>query len=235
MKTPVPNPPTVTDLLKRVAIFSELDAEALSDLARECKPRQYKKNEAVFHEGDPGHTLYIVCAGCVHVQKETKSGKRSLIARRGAGEYVGEMALIDGKPRMADVITAEKTELLALRRNAFIRCIEQRPQIALKIMATLADRLREAADRLGNLQELDVLGRIAGALLDRMKAGSALEPGGGVRLLTPPTQQEIAEEIGATRESVNRALANLKKTGVLRKGRDLVVLDEKRLKQLRLR
>jgi len=225
-----------TVLLKRILIFSELEETALFDLAQKCQRRLYKKNEAVFHEGDPGHTLYIVCAGRVNVQRENSDGKTALIARRGPGEHFGELALIDGKPRMADVIAAEPSELLMLRRDAFIQCIEQRPQIALKIMAALADRLREAADHLGNLQELDVLGRVAGALLERLQLGSTPEADGGRRLLPNVTQKQLAGEMGATRESVNRAIANLKDTNAVRMaGRALIILDEKRLRQIAAR
>ena len=225
--------PTVTVLLKRIPIFSELEDNALADLARQCHRRQFRKNEAIFHEGDPGHTMYIVCAGRVNVQKETSDGETVHIAHRGPGEHFGELALIDGKPRMADVMTAEQTELLTLHRDAFIRCIEERPRIALKIMAALADRLREAADYLENLQQMDVLGRVAAALAERLQAGSTPEPGGGKRLTARVTQQQLADEVGATRESVNRALANLKETHVVRaEGRALIVLEENRLRKL---
>ena len=227
---------TVTVLLKRVPIFSELEENALSDLAQQCQRRAYKKNETIFHEGEPGHAMYIVCAGRVHVQRENGEGKTALIARRGPGEHFGELALIDGKPRMADVLAAEQSELLLLHRDAFIRCIEQRPQIALKIMATMADRLREAADQLGNLQELDVLGRVAGVLLERLRLGSAPEPDGGRRLLPNVPQGQLAGETGATRESVNRAISDLKKTKTVRmEGRALIIMDEKRLRQIAAR
>ena len=222
--------PNVTVLLKRVAIFSELEDNALRDLAQQCQRRQFKKNEAIFHQGDPGHTMYIVCAGRVNVQNDNGDGQTVFIARRGPGDYFGEMALIDGKPRMVDVITAEPTELLTLHQDAFIRCIEERPRIALKVMAMLADRLREAADHLGNLQEKDVLGRVARVLCERLRAGSAPEPGGGLRITTNVTQKQLAAEVGATRESVNRALSNLKDTKIIRMaGRALIVTNEKRL------
>ena len=224
---------SLTALLKRVLIFSDLEDADLLDLARNCQKRKFRAGEAIFHEGDPGHTLYIICAGRVNVQIETGDGETVHIAHRGPGEHFGEMALIDGKPRMADVVTAEPTELLSLHRDAFIGCIEKRPKIALRVMAALADRLREAADHFGNFQELDVLGRVSKALWERLKTGAAPEPGGGFRLNAKVTQQQLAAEVAATRESVNRALANLKETGVLCPNtRDIVILDEKRLRQI---
>ena len=226
----------VTVLLKRVSIFSDLDEHALLDLAHQCQRRSFKKNEAIFHQGDPGYTMYIVCAGRVNVQTETGDGEIVHIAHRGPGDYFGEMALIDGKPRMADVVTTENTELLMLHQDAFIGCIDARPRIALKVMAVLADRLREAANYLEMLQEMDALGRVSGVLYDRFMEGSAPETGGGRRITTKVTQKQLAGEVGATRETVNRALKNLKDTGVIRMdGRAIVVLKEDRLGRIGLR
>ena len=141
------------------------------------------------------------------------------------------MALIDGHPRMADAVTVEPCDLLMLDREEFIRCVEENPRIALGVMASLAERLREAAVQQESQQRLDVLGRVSELLLELARTYGADDPAGGTRIGTRITQQEIAEQIGATRESVNRALSNLKKVGALRsQGRQWIVLSAKKLR-----
>src|SRR5205823_6439085 len=160
-----------TSLLRQVPLFAELDEPLLQALAQRCRCKTFKTNEVLFHEGDEEEsTLYVIVSGHIDIQRDTASGKTVHIARRGPGEYVGELALIDGKPRMADALTAEPCDLLLLRRADFIGCIEQSPRIALGVMACLADRLRQAASDLISRQELDVLGRLSEKLLELVAA-----------------------------------------------------------------
>lgn len=219
-------------LLQKIPLFAGLDAPSLQALAAQCRRRRFRAGEALFHEGDAGHTLYLIVSGRINIQTVLPSGEIVHLAQRGPGEHFGELSLIDGKPRMADAMTAEASDLLMLDRSAFIRCVEQSPQIALSIMAELADRLRQAGDQLESHKGLDVLGRLSEAILELAKSHGTAAPSGGTRIGVRVTQQEIADQIGATRESVNRALTSLKRVGAIRfEGRTMIVTSLNKLRQ----
>jgi CRP-like cAMP-binding protein len=213
------------ELLRRVSIFADLDDTVLRALSARCRRRRYGEDESLFHEGDPGHTLYVIASGTVSIQRTTEDGAITRLARRGAGDPFGEMSLIDGKPRMADAVTVEPSEILSLERKDFLWCVHHYPQVGLRIMAYLADRLREAANHLEMLQSQDVLGRVAAVVIDLMRVYGEPSPTGEVRIRVRVTQQTLAEQVGASRESVNRCLRRLRREKVLRlESRHIVVL-----------
>lgn len=224
---------TIVSLLQQGALFREVEEPLLHKLAEHTRRRTFAANEALFHEGDPGYTFYLIVSGHVKIQTTLPTGATIHLATRGPGEHFGEMALIDGKPRMADAITMEPCDLLILERSDFIACVETSPRIALGIMASLADRLRESADRLQARQGLDVLGRLAQTLLELMQAHGSPHASGGTLIAARVSQQDLAEQIGTTRESVTRALTRLKETGAIRAdGRSLIVLHPNKLLKL---
>jgi CRP-like cAMP-binding protein len=224
------NRPSTIEHLRRVLPFANLSDEQLLALSRHAFSRRFRKGEALFHELEPGHTLYVVLSGAINIERVTPDGGLVHIAKRGPGEMVGEMSLIDGNPRMADAVTAEASELLVLEREGFLRCIRESPEVALSIMAYLAKRLRQAGDKLESVQTLDVLGRVCARLLELAEGGGVPDPQGGTRLAAKVSQQSIAEQVGTTRESVNRALGDLKRIGALRSdGRQLIVIDREKL------
>ena len=131
---------------------------AASDLIRR-RPR-------FFHADDPGHMLYVIVSGQVRIEKISPSGETIHLADRGRNDHFGELALLDGKPRMASATTVSECLCLTMEREAFQQCLRSSPAMAFHIMATLAERLREAADALESAQELDVLGRLCKGLLE---------------------------------------------------------------------
>src|SRR5579872_2563528 len=187
--------------LVRVPIFADLDDASLRTLASGCFRRRYRGKEVVFHQDEPGHTLYVVLKGRVDIVRWTKSGEEVYIARFGPGECFGELSLLDGSPRSADAITDEPTELLVLRREEFIGCLRQSPGLALAILSCLASRLRASSDLIAAHQVLDVTGRLAALLLELAATHGEAIPCGGVRIAKLASQQELADRIGASREA----------------------------------
>ena len=219
-------------LLKHVPLFSALDDASLQTLAQRCRKRRFAAHASLFHEGDAGHTLYLIISGRVDIQTTTASGETVHLAERGPGEPVGEMALIDGKPRMADAVTGTITDLLMLDRDDFIKCIEISPRIALGVMSCLADRIRQAANLLESQQALDVLGRVAELILGLASVHGVTAQDGTIKILTRVTQQHMADRLGTTRESVNRALSSLKRVRAIRMdGRQIIVTAPTKLRQ----
>ncbi len=227
------SPDTISQL-GQVPIFAGLDKQVLQQLVARCRRRKFNGKEALFHEGDPGHTLYIILSGRVNIEKTTASGEIVHIAQRGPGDHFGEMALLDESPRSADAMTQGRCELLMLDRNEFLSCLEKQPVIALKIIASLVARLREAADQRTESMSLDVTGRLSGLLLQELEADDGVggSGDGGFRLGGRLTQQEMAERIGSSREAVNRSLSRLKSVGAIKlDGRTVVVLNPQKLRQ----
>lgn len=224
--------PSISSVLKNVAFFSVLDNDAIGEILSRCRRRRYRAGEAIFHEGDPGLTLYVILSGCVNIQRDTVAGTTIHLAQRGQAEAFGEMALIDGKPRMADAVTAAPTDLLMLDREAFVRCVEHSPRIAFGVMSYLADRLREAGAQIESRHALDVRGRLAEKLLHLAEHFGREEPSGAVRIAAQITQQALAEQIGTSRESVNRELSRMREVGAIRMaGRAIILTDQKKLRR----
>lgn len=218
--------------LRSVPIFADLDEASLQELATRCRRREYKAHQTIFSKGDKGFTLFIILTGSVNIQMEVSGGRVVHIAQRGIGEQFGELSLFDGKPRMADAVTAEPCTLLLLEREDFLQCLSEYPQIAVKIMSCLAERLREAGEQLKKQHGLDVLGRVSEMLLELATKYGVEVNEVGIRIKQKITQQEIAERIGATRESVSRSIAGLKEVGAIKmNGREIIVTNLRKLRQ----
>lgn len=213
-------------ILRKVPLFANLDDRVLNEIAGHIRCRRFAPEEALFLEGDPGQVLYIVLSGSVRVQKTIPSGDTLYIATCGPGEQFGELALIDGAPRMADVITAEPTELLMLDREDFLHCLATQFSACITIMSSLSDRLRSSAVRLESYQRLSVTSRVAQALLELSKHHGARTCNSGTMAEFKISQRKLGVQVGATRETVNRSVAILKAVEAIRmNGRELIILN----------
>lgn len=224
--------PASAELLRKVVFFSGLTGDALDLLAARTRRRVYPAQTVLFQHGDQGNCLYVVASGIVNIQRTNVHGHTTHIAHRGPGEAIGELALIDGEPRMADAVTATECDLLRLASDDFLAALDHHPRMALPIIRCLAKRLREAADDVEIVTEVDVTGRVCRLLLDLKETYGTDPVPGGQRIRVVLTQQIIGERIRATREAVNRAIADLKKAGIVRvDGREIVILRESALRQ----
>jgi CRP-like cAMP-binding protein len=191
--------------LAQVPIFAGLSAEELARLSSGVRRRRYPKGKVVVWQGDPGTTLYIVEVGRVKVVVTSPKGQEAILNVIGPGDFFGDIALLDGQPRTADVIAVEESELLLLERDILVRAIEESPRLALGLLAALAGRLRRDVDLLEEASFLDVAARLAKVLL-RLANGATGREGVALSIPTRWTQAELASLVGATRESVNRWL-----------------------------
>jgi len=195
------------DFLATVPLLSRIDAGELQRLAALTRERQYSKGSVILFENDPGDALFIVRQGRVKVVLVGEDGREVILGVLGPGEYFGELSLIDEQPRSAHVIAMEDSVLLALRSDDFRRRVEATPAMAWSMLLELSRRLRRADGKIGALALLDVPGRIARLLLD------AAADAGGDRLAKPLTHQTIAQMIGASRETVSRAMVEFQEAG----------------------
>ena len=198
------------DVLATVPLLSQIEREELERLAELTREKQYPKGSVILFEDDPGDSLYIVRQGRVKVVLIGEDGREVILGVLGVGEHFGELSLIDEQPRSAHVIAMEDSMLLVLRRDDFRRRVDAQPRIAWALLVELSRRLRRADDKIGGLVLLDVPGRIARLLLDfAQEAGSDT-------IDKPLTHQTIAQMIGASRETVSRAMRDFQDQGLIR-------------------
>ena len=197
----------ISDFLATVPLLQGLDGAELTRLGELMRERSYPKGSIILFEDDPGDSLFIVRAGRVKVVLVGEDGREVILTILGPGEHFGELSLIDGQPRSAHVIAIEDTQLLVLRREDFRKRVEQSPALAWALLTALSRRLRRADEQIGRLVLLDVHGRIAKLLLDAAGPDGVIEK----RL----THQTIAQMIGASRETVSRAMREFQERGLI--------------------
>jgi len=192
------------DAFRTVPLFANIGDEDLQQITAVAVVRTFNKGSIVITEGDTSSSLYVILSGEVKVFVSDEDGKTNIVNRLGPGDYFGELSLIDAGPRSASVEAVSQCRLSILARNYFVDYVEQHPQIALSLLKDMGQRLRATTGHAKNLALMDVFGRIASVLLQ-----AAREEGG--RLITPAlTQQDIADEVGSSREMVSRILKDLR-------------------------
>ena len=204
-------------MLEDVAIFSGLNPTELELLEHHMVTRSFKKNTIIINEGDEASTFFIIITGAIKVFLSNEEGKEIIINAQGPGDHFGELALLDGAPRSASVITTEKSTIGVISKEDFHNVLSRNTDLALNLIRELTRRVRFLSDNVRTLALMDVYGRVAKVLL-----GMAQEEDGKMVINNRPTQQDIANHIGASREMVARILKDLS-TG------NYITIDGKRL------
>jgi CRP/FNR family cyclic AMP-dependent transcriptional regulator len=219
------------DVLRQSPLFSALDDEAATALRASMSETRLRRGEVLFHEGDEGDKLYIVTEGKVKLGRTSSDGRENLLAIQGPGQMFGELSLFDPGPRSATVTAVTDATFSSLSHEDLLRWLDGRPAVARGLLAQLAGRLRRANDVVADLVFSDVPGRVAKALLDLAdRFGRTADD--GVHVHHDLTQEELAQLVGASRETVNKALADFVHRGWIQlQGKSVVVLDEERLRR----
>ncbi|MGL1902732.1 MAG: Crp/Fnr family transcriptional regulator [Fibrobacterales bacterium] len=224
------------ELLKGVDLFSSLDNAQLALISELVLSRSYKKDENIILEDDSeDQALFIIVDGDVKVYISGLDGRETILAMLGTGDFFGEMSLIDGEPRSASVKSVTNTEILVLRRSDFREEMVKFPDLAMSLLEEMSRRLRKSNKQVGSLSLMTVYGRIAATILNLMEEkGVRIHAQNGqmiVAIKNKPTQQQLAEMSGTTRESVSRVLKTLQKKGCISvAGKDLLILQEEELR-----
>ncbi len=217
------------EVLARSGLFQGVDPESANALAGELEYLDVPKGHTIFSEGDLGDSLYIVMSGKVKVGRRALDGRENMIAVMGPTDLFGELSLFDPGPRTASAQAVTDAKVARLRQTALRPWITNRPEIAEQLLRVLARRLRRTNDALADLIFTDVPGRVAKNLLQMAKRFGSRE-GNALRVTHDLTQEELAQLVGASRETVNKALADFAARGWLRtEGKSVVILDPERL------
>jgi CRP/FNR family cyclic AMP-dependent transcriptional regulator len=213
---------SVASTLSEIPLFSQLRESDIDRLATVTQERSYPKNSLIVFADDPGDALYVVLSGQVKIVLGAEDGREVILSVRGAGEFFGEMSLIDDEPGEAHVIAMENSKLLVLRRDDFNRCLREMPEIATGLLRALCKRLRQADSMIGGLVLLDVPGRVARLLLEMADKFD------GENIRQRLTHHMIAQMIGSSRETVSRTMRDFASQGIIEIARKTVTIPNRR-------
>lgn len=214
------------EALRRCALFAKVDDEILALCAATLRIRRYRKNETIFHQGDPGDSLYIIESGSVKIVLPSPEGEEgAIIATLSRGDFFGELALLDGAPHSATAVAIEPTESLVLRRDRFEELVETEPQLRRALFSGLVTELRRLTGHVEELHFLDLPGRLASRIV-RLARENQPDATTDVRLDWPFTQSDLAAMIGGTRQTVNRLLADMTAQDLVRLERDTLIIPD---------
>jgi len=191
-------------MLEHVPIFAGLEEKELAKIEMQLVRRSFARNTVILTEGDRSDSLYVILQGKVKIYLNDAQGKEAIINYQEAGEYFGELALIDESERSASVMTVEKSEFAIITKPAFDKVLENNPQIAIHLLKDLSRRVRALTEEVRSLALSDVYGRLCKTLL-----GLASDRDGTLMVEGHLTQQELANRIGASREMVCRIIKDL--------------------------
>ena len=212
------------DLIRRVPLFSMLTNEQAQGIADSIVKRRFRRGELVIEAGRKSNALFILLTGRARVIAADARGREVILAVLQAGDYVGEMILIDNEPHSATVRTEVQSDMLVLGRPEFARCLPENSSLSYAIMRGLVQRLRNADRQIESLALLDVYGRVARSLLDMA------ETVGDARVIrSKVSRQDLAKIVGASREMVSRVMKDLEERGMVHTREDGSVVITDRL------
>ena len=220
------------DHLKNVPIFSDLSDSDLTKIATKMIPREYEKGKMILLEESQGETFFIIKSGAVKVTRQSDDGREVILAILGESDFFGEMSLLDGEGRSANIVSNEDAEVLTLSRSDFLDCLETYPKIAIALLEELAIRLRKSDQHIESLSLSDSEHRIAITLIRFAQELGTIKKG-EVTIRNLPFQQDIANMAGTSRETVSRTIKLLEEKNLVKKDKkDLIIYNFDEFRQL---
>ena len=217
------------DVLRQTPLFSGLDDDAAESLRSSLAETRLRRGETLFREGDSGDRLYVVLDGKIKLGRSSADGRENLLAVLGPGQMFGELSLFDPGPRSLTATAVTDVTMKSLGHDELSSWLTGHPDVARNLLGQLAARLRRTNDVVADLVFSDVPGRVAKALLD-LASRFGRQADDGVHVHHDLTQEELAQLVGASRETVNKALADFANRGWLRlEPRSVVLVDVERL------
>jgi len=222
------NEASADEILARAEMFQGVEPSAVSALTKQLQPVDFPRGHTVFAEGEPGDRLYIVISGKVKIGRRSPDDRENLLTIMGPSDMFGELSIFDPGPRTSSATTITEVRAVSMDRDALRAWIADRPEIAEKLLRVLARRLRRTNNNLADLIFTDVPGRVAKQLLQLAQRFGTQESD-ALRVTHDLTQEEIAQLVGASRETVNKALADFAHRGWIRlEGKSVLISDSER-------
>jgi len=218
-------------VLRRAPLFDGLDEESARALRRQMSDIKLSRGEHLFLEGQDGDRLYVVLDGKIKLTRAATDGRENLLSVIGPGEMFGELSLFDPRPRTSTASAVTDATVAALAHDALRPWLLERPDVSMHMLRALAKRVRREFDVTADLVFTDVPGRVAKNLLDLAERFGEQDRD-GLHVHHDLTQEELAQLVGASRETVNKALADFAARGWLQiSARSVLILDIERLRR----
>jgi CRP/FNR family transcriptional regulator, cyclic AMP receptor protein len=211
--------------IKNIPLFSELTDQEVTLLAASGSRQRMPNKNVIFQEGDSGEVLFIILSGKVKVILAGKNGKEFILSYLGPGSFFGEMAILESAPRSASVITVEPSEFFLLGQKHLTELLRNHPDIAMKILKNLSQRLRKISEQVRSLVMFDIYGRVGRCLLNLAESQDGVEIHGQLLISNRPSFQELAKLVGCSRETLSRTLKALKENGSLTVTRNTIYIN----------
>lgn len=219
----------VQEILSRAGVFQGVDPEAVQALLTELETVRFPRGTTIFNEGEPGDRLYIIIDGKVKLARHSSDGRENLLTIMGPSDMFGELSIFDPGPRTSSAVCVTEVTAASMNSDLLHQWIDDHPDISAQLLRMLARRLRRTNNSLADLIFTDVPGRVAKALLQLANRFGTQE-GANLRVTHDLTQEEIAQLVGASRETVNKALAEFAHRGWIRlEGKSVLIVDTESL------
>ena len=219
----------VQDILSRAGIFQGVDPVAVQNLIEQMETVRFPRGTTIFEEGEPGDRLYIITSGKIKLARHAPDGRENLLTVMGPSDMFGELSIFDPGPRTSSAVCVTEVTAATMNSEMLKQWVADHPAIAQQLLRVLARRLRRTNANLADLIFTDVPGRVAKTLLQLANRFGTHE-GGALRVNHDLTQEEIAQLVGASRETVNKALATFAHRGWIRlEGKSVLIVDTEHL------
>ena len=213
------------EVVRRAPLFTAIDDASAASLRASMTGIKISKGQVLFKEGDPGDRLFVVIEGKLKLGTTSNDGRENLLSILGPGDMFGELSLFDPGPRTATATAVVDSRLLALANDQVIGWVTAHPGVSLQLLKRLSQRLRRANDVLSDLVFADVPGRVAKAIIE-LGERFGTKKDDGLHVNHELTQEELAQLVGASRETVNKALADFASRGWIKlEPRSVIILQ----------
>ncbi len=221
--------------LRQVPLFSSLTDPDLNEIILISCQKPYGKGDVIINQGDEGSLLFVLMSGAVKVSLIDSHGKEIIIRMLYKGNFFGEMSLLDGQKRSTTVTALEDTLALIIYRDQFNRLIQQKPHLALEILATINRRLRKATEKISSLKFLDAWGKVAEFLLNLQPKvdgeKNTLAADGAIS--QTHSRNDMAKMVGISRETFARILNEFEKSRYIRfDNKEIIITAPAKLKEI---
>jgi CRP/FNR family transcriptional regulator, cyclic AMP receptor protein len=218
--------------LKAIPLFRDFNDPQIDAVSDVVANQHVGRHQFVVREGDPGETFYLIVEGSVAVCRIAADGRETILSILKEGDFFGEMSILDSSLRSASIKTLTEVELGSIKRDDFLSLLDNNPQIGRLLVIELSERLRAANQLIAATTSQDIRSRLASLLLNLSENfGEPIDT--GIRISLRLTNQEMANMIGTTRETVNRTLNRFWDDRMIdMKTSHVVVVDQDRLKAL---
>ncbi|WP_353894123.1 Crp/Fnr family transcriptional regulator [Proteinivorax hydrogeniformans] len=217
---------------KKVSIFQGLNIEYLSKISSKVNHKTFKKGEVIFMQGDTTQNLYIVNSGKIKIFKDTPSGKEQILYILSDGDTIGELSLLKKETINYSAVAMEKTRVCVLTGHHFQEVITQNPDIIVKVMETVGDRLQKVESLVQSLGTKDVEARLAQTLASLAEEFGTVN-NSGIKLTLPMSREELSNYVGVARETISRKLGVLQDAGLIEliSNKKIIIKDLEKLKK----